>query len=187
MSFQKRRNGFLLQDVLIIAASVGIAVFLTQTDTLVTLLTSTKELEFLGSFLAGLFFTSVFTAAPAVVTLGEIARANSLAPVVVFGALGAVVGDLLIFRFVRDRFSEHLKELSGYKGVLRRARVLLKMRFFRWLSLFVGGVIIASPFPDELGIGLLGLSKMKTTWFIPLSFLLNGVGILAIGLVARAL
>ena len=187
MSFQKRRNGFLLQDVLIIAASIGIAVFLTQTDTLVMLLTSTKELEFLGSFLAGLFFTSVFTTAPAIVTLGEIARANSLVPVVVFGTLGAVIGDLLIFKFVRDRFSEHLMELAGHRSILRRAHALFKMRLFRWLSLFVGGVIIASPFPDELGIGLFGLAKVKTSWFIPLSVLFNAIGILAIGIVARTL
>lgn len=187
MSFQKHGDGFLLQDVLIIAASIGVAVLLIRTDVLVTILTSAKELEFLGSFVAGLFFTSVFTTAPAVVTLGEIARANSIVPVVLFGALGAVIGDLLIFRFVRDRFSEHLLELAGHKSIGRRTRALLKMRFFRWLSLFVGGLIIASPFPDELGIGLFGLSKMKTSWFIPLSFVFNGIGILVIGLIARAL
>jgi len=187
MSFQKRRDGFLLQDVLIIAVSISVAMALARTNILVTILTSTKELEFLGSFLAGMFFTSIFTTAPAVVTLGEIARVNSIVPVVLFGAIGAVVGDLIIFRFVRDRFSEHLLELAGHQSIVQRMHVLLEMRFFRWLSLFVGGLIIASPFPDELGIGLFGLSKMKTSWFIPLSLLFNGIGILAIGLIARAL
>ncbi len=39
----------------------------------IKVLTSTKELEMLGSFIAGISFTLFFTAAPAVVTLGEIA------------------------------------------------------------------------------------------------------------------
>ena len=187
MSTPSRKNGFLFRDLLIIALSVGVAIFLLKTNILVAILTSTKEMEFFGSFIAGLFFTSVFTAAPAVVALGSIAHANSLLPVVAFGALGAMVGDLIIFRFIRDEFSEHLLELAQHKSSLRRVRALLRMRIFRWLSLFVGGLIIASPFPDELGIGLWGFSKMRTLWFVPLSFVFNGIGILVIGLIAQSL
>lgn len=187
MTITNHKNGFLFHDLLIIAFSVGVSVFLLKTDILVTILTSTKEIEFLGSFIAGLFFTSVFTTAPAIVALGSIAHANSLLPIVIFGALGATIGDLIIFRFIRDEFSEHLLELAQHKSSLRRMHALLKMRIFRWMSFFVGGLIIASPFPDELGIGLWGFSKMKTRWFIPLSFVFNGIGILAIGLIARAL
>ena len=51
----------------------------------------------------------------------------------------------------------------------------------------LGGIIIASPFPDELGISLLGFSKMKTTAFIPVSLIFNFLGILAIGLIAKAI
>jgi hypothetical protein len=58
---------------------------------------------------------------------------------------------------------------------------------FRLVSLFVGGLIIASPLPDELGISVWGFSKLKTAWFIPLSFFCNFVGILLIGAVARAI
>lgn len=187
MTTANHKNGFLFHDLLIIALSIGVAFLLLKTDILVAIFTSTKEMEFLGSFIAGLFFTSVFTTAPAMVALGSIAHANSLLPVVVFGALGATIGDLIIFRFIRDEFSEHLLELAQHKSSLRRLRALLKMKIFRWLSFFVGGLIIASPFPDELGIGLLGFSKMKTRWFIPLSLVFNSIGILAIGFIARSL
>lgn len=181
------KNSFFFHDVLIIALSIGAAVLMLQTNVLVTLLTSTKEMEFLGSFIAGLFFTSVFTTAPAMVALGEIAHANSILPVIIFGALGATIGDVIIFRFIRDHFSEHLFELAQHRSTFRRMRALLKMRIFRWVSFFVGGLIIASPFPDELGIGLLGFSKMRTFWFIPLSFVFNAIGILMIGLIAQTL
>lgn len=182
-----RENNFLLQDIAIILLSVVIAVILERTDVLIKILTSTKELELLGSFIAGMFFTSGFTTAPAIVTLGEIARANSILPTAIFGAMGAVVGDLIIFRFIRDRFSEHLMEIIKHQGAGKRIKMLFKLKFFRWLTFLVGGLIIASPLPDELGIGLLGFSKMRTAWFIPLSFTFNFIGILLIGLIAKTL
>lgn len=187
MTTNGRTNGFLLHDVLIIAVSIVVALVLAKTDVLVTILFSARELEVLGSFIAGMFFTSVFTTAPAIVTLGEIARVNSILLVSLFGALGAVVGDVIIFRFIRDKFSEHLLQLARHTGIGKRTRVLLKLKLFRWVSLFVGGLIIASPLPDELGISVLGFSKMRTSWFIPLSFAFNFLGILLIGLIARAI
>ncbi|MDP3710294.1 MAG: hypothetical protein Q8R29_01055 [bacterium] len=187
MSTNNRKNNFLLQDMAIIVLSIIIAVILVKTNVLIKILTSTQELELLGSFIAGMFFTSIFTTAPAIVTLGEIARANSILPTAILGAMGAVVGDLIIFRFVRDRFLEHLMEIIKHQGAGKRIKLLLKLKIFRWLTFLAGGLIIASPFPDELGISLLGFSKMRTSWFIPLSFAFNFIGILLIGWAAKAL
>lgn len=171
----------------IIVLSIFIAVILVKTKFLIGILTSTKELKLLGSFIAGMFFTSVFTTAPAIATLGEIARTNSAVLVAIFGAMGAVIGDLIIFRFIRDKLSEHLLELAKHQGAGKKFKVLLKLKYFRWLTFLMGGLIIASPFPDELGIGLLGFSKMRTRWFILLSFTFNFIGIFLIGLVAKTL
>ena len=187
MNLDNHKNSFLLQDIAIIVLSIVIAVILVETNVLIKILTSTQELELLGSFIAGMFFTSIFTTAPAIVTLGEIARANSILPTAFFGAMGAMVGDLIIFRFVRDRFSEHLMEIIKHQGAGKRIKLLLKLKIFRWLTFLAGGLIIASPFPDELGVSLLGFSKMRTSWFIPLSFTFNFIGILLIGLVVKAL
>ena len=63
---------------------------------------------------------------------------------------------------------------------------MAKLKFFRWLTFLVGGLIIASPLPDELGISILGFSKMKVSWFIAISLVFNFIGILLIGVVARA-
>lgn len=186
MSVQNRTNSFLLHDVLIITLSLGAAMVLAKSGLLMKILTSTEEWGFLGSFVAGLFFTSIFTTAPAIVTLGELARINSIVPMALFAALGAVVGDMIIFRFVRDKFAEHLLQLLRHRTRGKRIVELFKLRLFRWVSFFVGGLIIASPLPDELGIGFFGFSKMKTVWFIPLSFCFNFMGIVLIGLIARA-
>ena len=176
----------LFHDVILIGMSIGVAVLLIETNVLSNLLALTQEFQLLGSFIAGLFFTSIFTTAPAIVTLGEIARMHALVPTALCGAAGAVIGDLIIFRFIRDRFSEHVLELVGHRDVGRKMRAFFKLRLFRLLSLFVGGLIIASPLPDELGISLFGFSNIRTSWFIPLSFVFNFAGIVVIGLVARA-
>lgn len=180
-------KNFLMRDIMLIVLSVIFAVVLAKTDILIKILTSTQELKFFGSFIAGIFFTSIFTTAPAIVTLGELARANSIMSVAILGAIGALAGDLIIFRFIRDEFSEHLMELVKHQGIVKRIRALSKLKFFRWLTFLTGGLIIASPLPDELGIGLLGFLKMKTSWFILISFLFNFMGILLIGLVAKIL
>lgn len=78
-------------------------------------------------------------------------------------------------------------ELLGHQGSIKRIKAVFRLRFFRWLTWLLGGLIIASPLPDELGIGLLGFSKMKLAAFIPLSLIFNSLGILVIGLVARSL
>ncbi|MEK7107132.1 MAG: hypothetical protein AAB899_03005 [Patescibacteria group bacterium] len=187
MKNKQRNSNFLLRDTAIITLSVFAAVILVKTEVLVNILTATQEWELLGSFIAGMFFTSVFTTAPAIVALGEIARANSVLLTAIFGGAGAVIGDLIIFRFIRDRFSEHLIELIGHRKAGRKVSALLHLRFFRWFTFVVGGLIIASPLPDELGISLLGFSKMKMLWFIPISFTFNCIGILLIGLIAKAL
>ena len=187
MNTNNHKNNSFLQDMAIIVLSIFIAVILVKTKFLIGILTSTKELKLLGSFIAGMFFTSVFTTAPAIATLGEIARTNSAVLVAIFGAMGAVIGDLIIFRFIRDKLSEHLLELAKHQGAGKKFKVLLKLKYFRWLTFLMGGLIIASPFPDELGIGLLGFSKMRTQWFILLSFAFNFIGILLIGLVAKTL
>ena len=100
---ENKKNN-LMKDIGIIVLSVIVAIILIKTGAIEEILKQTRDLWFLDSFIAGMFFTSVFTTAPAIVTLGEIAHANSVILTAVFGGLGAVVGDLVIFRFIRDRF-----------------------------------------------------------------------------------
>lgn len=185
----EKRNGnenHILQDVALIVLSVLIAVLLVRTNVLASLLTSTEELGVWGAFVAGMFFTSIFTTAPAIVTLGEISFLQGIFSTALFGAAGAVVGDLIIFRFVRDRFSGHIAEIMAHQSVWRRFHLLFKRRFFRWITFLVGGFILASPLPDELGIAVLGFSKMRVKYFALLSFVFNFLGIVLIGFIARS-
>ncbi len=186
----KKQNGnenHILQDIALVALSVLVAVLLVRTDVLANFLASTGQFEILGAFIAGMFFTSIFTTAPSIAALGEISLMQGIFYTAFFGALGSVAGDIIIFRFVRNRFSGHVSEILTHQSIWRRLHLLFKRRFFRWFTILVGGIILASPLPDELGIAVLGLSKMRVKYFILLSFVFNFLGILAIGLVARSL
>ena len=177
----------LVRALALVVFSILIAIILAKTGALQNLITSTKEVRFIGSFIAGIFFTSVFTTAPAIVALGEIAHANSVISTALLGGMGALVGDLIIYKLVRDKLSEHLTELIKHQGGGKRLGVLFKMKYFRWLTFLVGGFIIASPLPDELGISLLGFSRMRMRFFVALSLGFNFIGILLIGIVAKTL
>ncbi|MFA5084397.1 MAG: hypothetical protein WC475_03420 [Candidatus Paceibacterota bacterium] len=176
----------LTRDLGVIALSIIIAIILIKTGALKNLLTTTQELKFIGSFIAGIFFVSVFTAAPATVVLAEIVKTNSIFWVAFFGGIGALAGDLIIFRFVKDNLSADFLYLVK-KSKSERFMSIFRLKLFRWLVPFVGALIVASPLPDEIGLAMMGLAKMKTALFVPLSFLLNFLGILVIGLIAKAL
>mgnify|MGYP001599381427 CR=1 FL=1 len=173
-------------DFFIIIISGIIAFVLAKTGIFENILTSTQGLKFIGSFVAGIFFTSAVTTLPAAVALGEIAQETSILTVAFFGGLGALLGDFLLFRFIRDSIAEDFIYLLQKTGPERWLGILDR-RLFRWLTPFVGALIIASPLPDEVGLAMMGLSKVKTSIFIPVSFSLNFLGILVIGLIARSL
>lgn len=177
-------NSFLLQDLGTIAISILVAYILVRAGIIVEILDSVSGIG--ASFAAGMFFTSIFTTAPAMAALGQISLVQGILLTAFFGALGSVAGDLIIFRFVRDHFSAHIVELLEHRHPLRRAHVLFKRRTFRWLTFLAGGLILASPLPDELGIALLGFSKMRAKYFAVLSFVFNFLGILVIGYVAHS-
>ncbi|MEK7660290.1 MAG: hypothetical protein AAB343_03750 [Patescibacteria group bacterium] len=50
----------------------------------------------------------------------------------------------------------------------------------------MGAIIIASPFPDEVGISLMGISQLKNWQFLVISFLLNSLGILFVVTIAKS-
>lgn len=181
---QNKSTKQIRRDAVIVLASVGAAIVLGWSGVIPSFLSATEGSRMLGSFIAGLFFTSVFTTAFATVALAQIAQVNSIFFVALFGGAGAVIGDLIIFRFMRDHIAEDIAYLLQTSRPYRWS-ALLHLRSARWFMTFLGAVIVASPLPDELGLALMGLSKLPTAYFIPLSFLLNAIGILVIGLIAK--
>lgn len=139
-------------------------------------ISSIGALGYLGAFITGIFFVSIFTVAPASVILFDLA--NTLNPILVaiLAGFGTVLGDYIIFSFLRDKLFNELKPLF-YKFGGTLLKKLFLTPYFSWLIPIFGAVIIASPLPDEIGITMLGLSKVKIWQFLLITFLLNSAGI----------
>ncbi|MFA5841439.1 MAG: hypothetical protein WC835_00555 [Candidatus Paceibacterota bacterium] len=172
------------EDAFIIAMSVIVSVIAAKSGLAHFVVSSLDGLRYFGVFVTGMFFTFVFTTAPAIVVLGEFAQNNYLPTVALIGGLGAVIGDYIIFLFVRDRVSQDLRYLLSFSGA-ERFTVIFKTKLFYWLVPFLGAVIIASPFPDEIGVSMLGLSKIGSRYFLFISFVFNSLGVFIVGRLAQ--
>lgn len=174
-----------LQDFLLLAVSIGLAVRIAQSGLAENLTGSLNGFLWLGIIIAGVFFTSFFTTPISIVMLGTFAKTTPLPILALLGGFGAMLGDYVIFRFVKDRVSEDLTYLFSH-AKRKRFFAIFRTKLFRFFIPFIGALIIASPLPDEIGIAMLGMTKVKNRTFFILSFLLNSTGIFLVGLAARA-
>ena len=178
---KKHRRHHLLRDLIIIGASVPGGIFLAQTGILENWISAATGSILIGSFVAGMFWTSAFFVVPASVAILEIARLNSILPVALMATAGAFFADLAVFRFFKDNLVEDIEDFFRHSRFhFHRLHFLWKLKSFRWLFSILGAIIIASPLPDDLGIAIMGLSHTNTHFFFITSLLLNFVGILTL-------
>lgn len=175
----KIRKHYPYKNITKLAIGIVIAIFLFNFEPFHQLLLSLGTLGFIGAFLAGILFVSSFTFSTGVVILLVLAEQLNVWEVAVLAGLGAVMGDLLIFKFVKDELTEEIKPIIKRWGG-KYIQQLLHSKYFSWTFPLLGAIIIASPLPDEIGVSLLGISKMNTGKFLLLSFVLNSLGILAL-------
>ncbi|BCX16216.1 MAG: hypothetical protein KatS3mg098_445 [Candidatus Parcubacteria bacterium] len=179
-----RNFSHLLRDLAIIALTIVATIFLSNLGVIDYLLELLGNSVFWGGIVAGLFFVSVFTAAPAVAFILKLVEISSPWEVAFFGSLGALIGDLLILRFFEKSLIEDILNLLSKR---RRERLveIFRSPFLKWFLFFAGALIIASPLPDEIGLALMGFSKVKKGFFVVLSLLLNFLGLLVISLILK--
>ncbi len=172
------------KNTTILGISLVACSFLAGTSAVHALIAEIGTYGYLGSLLVGVFFVSSFTVAPASVILFNLAQIHNPLLIAITAGAGAVLGDLLIFRFFKDQLFDELAPLfSRIKE--NPFSSLFKSPYFFWLTPVLGAFIIASPFPDEIGIGMMGLSKIKRWQFMLLTYVLNTIGILVIVLLAH--
>lgn len=160
--------------------------FLAKTPEVDSLIRQAGTLGYIGAFIAGIFFVSTFTVAPAAVVLYHLADSLHPLEIAILAGLGAMVGDYIIYRFLKDKIFIELRPLFKRHGK-PYIRILYKSPYFAWMLPVFGAFIVASPFPDEIGVGILGLSKIKRWQFFLLSLVLNASGIFLVVTVAKLL
>ncbi len=176
----KYRNTFLL------VVSLFALFYITNTNLGQQIINNISKFGYIGSFFAGIFFVSTFTVAPTSVVLFKLAQIYNPLLIALTAGLGAVIGDYLIFRFLKDNVFEEIKPIFMKLGGSNLSR-LMSTPYFVWLTPVLGALIIASPLPDEIGVGFMSVSKLKNWQFLIISFLLNSLGILLIITIARSI
>ena len=179
------RRHKLIYDAFIFCLSIIGAIIFARSGLLSNFILHTDGWFVLDVFIAGIFFTSIFTTAPAMVVLGSLATVHSPLVVALVGGLGAMTGDLLILKFLKKHVTDNISDIIVHSKS-GRMRHLLKYRFARWSLVLLGALVIASPFPDELGLTLMGLSKISPRRFAIISYVFNTLGILTIAAIARS-
>lgn len=177
-----KRQGKIVRDLTLILFSILIAGILITTGIIDAFLELFDSSYLLTSFVGGVLFTSIFTTAvgsAAFVVLGI----DGYNPFIVglVGGLGALTGDIIIFKFVR----EDLQKDISYLLQIKKRKTLRKLASYPLVQLLLpiaGGIVIASPLPDEIGVSLLALSHVNMRYFSIFSFVFNAIGI---GLMVR--
>lgn len=173
-------NHWKYKNLTFLFLSIILAVLLSRIEVIHSFLLHLGGFGYLGAFIAGILFVNVLTVSTGALILLILVKNISALEVGIIAGLGAVVGDLLIFHFVKDSISRELKLVYNKVDHKHHLVKLLHTKYFNWSLPVIGALIIASPFPDELGVTLMGISQMKTYKFMVVSYLLNTLGIVSV-------
>ncbi len=172
------------ENTTLLILSLILVYFLAQTPLLDSAIDTLGNLGYIGAFIVGIFFVSTFTVAPAGIVLYHLADQLHPIEVALLAGAGAMIGDYVMFRFMRDKVFDELRPVL-LRLQTPKVKIIFKSPYFAWLLPLVGAFIIASPFPDEIGVSMLGASKIKQWQFFLLAFILNSIGIFAIVSLSR--
>ncbi len=181
----KRWSLWPYRNTVFLILSIVLFFYFADSNFIQNIIEKLDELKYLGAFISGIFFVYTFTVAPAAVILFKLADNYNPFLVAVFAGLGAVIGDYVIFKYLRDKVFNELKLILNKLSGPFIKKIFLTP-YFAWILPLAGLFIIASPFPDEVGVGLIGASKLKNWQFLLLTFLLNSIGIFIVVTLARS-
>lgn len=177
---KKKWHRYHYKNLTLVAVSLIIAILLLTNPLFRQVLIQLGNFGYIGAFIGGLLFCSTFTASIGTVILMILAENLHPLEIGIIAGAGAVCCDLMIFHFIRNKgLISEINHFFKYFGGDKISHII-HTKYFSWMLPVIGAIIIASPLPDELGVSLIGISKMKTYQFIILSFILNSVGIFLI-------
>lgn len=163
--------------------AILLAILLFVSNVFETIVMSLGTYGYLSAFIAGLFFSYTFTSPSAAFYLVRLGEHLNPWPLAIIAGIGAMMSDLLMYRYVKEGLLEEIKTIGKlFIPIHRREQMenFTKKRVFLWSVPFLASILIASPFPDELGVTLFGLINFKPKYLSIITFLLNTSGILVL-------
>lgn len=173
-------------NLVFLALGLGSALFLYNFEPFHKFLLNLGSFGYLSAFVAGILYESTITVATSIVILLVLAEELSPLQIAVPAAMGAVLGDLIVFHLVKDNLSREIEPLTktiehelGSRKV-RALKHILHTKYFNLTLPVLAAILIGSPFPNELAWGLMGMTKIKTYQVVLVSFAFNFAGIVLI-------
>lgn len=190
------------KNIVFLAISFIVAFYIFRSPTVMILIENLGRLGYPASFVAGIFFTYGITTVPATVVIFNLGQNFNPFWISLIGAAGSVISDYIIFRFVRDRLIDEIKLLSKdvkhmTKPVsslffweelrIRIWQAISKSKIWSLLIPVIGGLVIASPLPDEMGAAIFGAVKFNPKKFMIIAYLMNFIGIFLVAYSSRVI
>ncbi len=174
------RAKVLISHLLLFCVSIFIGLYVLNHPWFLQIVTVSLEVGFVSAFIAGLFFTSALTSPIGIAMFFILGETNNVLLLALIGALGSVLGDSLLLKYLGNSITEDIEIFTG--PLKKRVKFLhfFKKRIFSLPLFLLATLIIASPLPDELGITLLASIKIRPAYFLVFSYSVNFLGILAI-------
>ncbi len=168
----------------IILLSIIVAIAIGRSNLVEQILQFGPQAHILAALVVGVMYSSFFTVAPATVAFVQLAQAGvSPLTLALIGGIGAMIADISIYQFIKfsmmDDITSYLQRHS--QGMFAKVS---KMKAMRYSLILIGAIVMATPFPDEIGLALMGIAKEKWTHIAVLGFTLNAIGIYIIALIA---
>jgi len=160
---------------------VALAYIIFSSPSVSAFVSSLNSTGYLGAFIAGMFYTFGFTSP---ISAGFFIDLNpsSILLAGVLGGIGSLIGDMLIFDFIRFSFMDEFKSLGKEKPIKWVGRLLEKLlgkKIVSYVVYLLAVAFIASPLPDEAGITLLaGFTKIKASAIAVIGIISNTIGII---------
>lgn len=172
-------KSFKYKNLLFTFFGIIFAIILSRYEPFHLFLLNLKDYGYIGAFFAGMLFVSTFTFATGAIILLVFAEALNPIELALIAALGGVAGDFLIFRYIKNDLNKEIELIYKNIGGNHLSKVL-HTKYFSWTLPVIGALIIVSPVPDEIGVSLMGLSKMSIYKFLPIAFVLDFIGVFLI-------
>ena len=182
------------KNLIIIFITTAISVYAITTPEIANLIAGSGSFGYLGAFVAGFFFSTMFSAPLATVALLLLGKVHDPFTVALIAAIGTMMADYIIFKLVRKSIDNLTAEIAELKLFIERHNPihlspenLLFHRIKMYLVPIAAGLIIASPLPDESAIAMLGAANYDKKKLLVFAFVANFIGIFVLVHVGRAL
>lgn len=161
-------------------------VLLFNTAFLTSVFTFFEGLGYLGGLIAGALSASLITAAPALVLIVQLAQDLDPLALALLVGIGSAIGDMILLLFFEERIFAELAPLGRKLGLNRFIKRRARKRRMSTPLLLTGAFVIMTPLPDEVGLGLLGISHFPKPFLFLLCLALNTLGASLVITAARA-